>query len=83
VSQLPVCDMMHESEVLTGWELVPIYWRNAVTVTHLVPCNDIRQHQLDPVCWCQPVEDQETPDFWIHNSADGREKFEQGERRPN
>jgi dihydroorotase len=82
VSNLPVCDFMHESEVDTGWEIVDVHWNETVTVKHLVPCGDLRQHQLDPSCWCKPVEDAETADFWIHNSADRRELFETGAARP-
>ena len=42
---------------------------------HIVPTDEL--HAVDN-CHCQPVED----DYLvIHNSFDGREKFERGERK--
>lgn len=34
---------------------------------------------FSPECWCQP---REVDGVLVHNSADGREAFETGERRP-
>ena len=50
---------------------------------HVVPTNDLRVHscQKDPPCWCNPVYDEEQ-DLYIHNSADGREAYEGGWRKP-
>lgn len=75
---LPPCPIMHETDFPTGWELVDVWFEETICVKHLVPCNDLRQHQLDPSCWCGPTEDDECPDFHIHNSADGREAYEEG-----
>ena len=53
---------------------------------HLVPINDTHLH-LDEGCPCQPVlvnkeiDDVEVQ-WWEHNSYDGREAFEDGERKP-
>ena len=53
-------------------------------VWHVVPVGDLREHSCDrEECWCRPrVED---GDFFgyvvVHNSVDGREKYETGERR--
>lgn len=46
---------------------------------HVVPCNDLREHDTDgEECWCCPrLED----GVVIHNSADGREAYEDGRRR--
>lgn len=48
---------------------------------HVFPINDLREHQVDGGdCWCHPVEDEDG--VIVHNSMDGREKFETGERKP-
>lgn len=49
---------------------------------HVVPRGDIREHETTPSCWCEPVEDDEEAGLWLHNSADDREAFEQGTRKP-
>ncbi len=50
-------------------------------VQHIVPVDDMYEHELLPSCWCCPKID--SKDFLaIHNSADEREKFESGERKP-
>lgn len=50
-------------------------------VTRIVwPRDDLRAHDLVGMgCWCKPSDD---GDLIIHNSADGRELFERGERKP-
>lgn len=45
---------------------------------HLVPNDDYRPHDLDESCWCKPVE--EEPSYFLHNSLDGREAYEEGRR---
>ena len=47
---------------------------------HVTPMDDYRPHDYTSKCWCRPVEDAEEPDMWMHNSLDGREAFETGER---
>lgn len=78
-----VCPLMHVPTALTGWEHATVIRWDVVVMTHLVPCGDLRRHQLDPTCWCGPVEVDDAVDFWAHNSADGREAYEQGARRHN
>lgn len=73
---LPVCPIMQECDHPSGWHTEAVHFEETVTILHLVPCNDLRLHQLDPSCWCQPTEDSETADYWIHNSADRRELYE-------
>jgi hypothetical protein len=54
-------------------------------VLHIVPENDLREHDCTPDCWCRPTFDQgelDENDLYIHNSMDGREAFEIGERLP-
>lgn len=48
---------------------------------HIVPVDDLREHEASSTCWCRPSQDADEPDLWIHNSLDGREEFEQG-RKP-
>lgn len=50
---------------------------------HCVPIDDLREHTLDDngTCWCEPEHD-EYYDLFIHNSADGREDYEEGRRKP-
>jgi len=50
---------------------------------HVVPINDLRDHQINGKCWCKPrLDDQGDEPIWVHNSMDGREAFETGERLP-
>ena len=50
---------------------------------HVVPINDLREHELSGACWCSPkLDDEGSEPIWIHNSLDGREAFETGERLP-
>jgi hypothetical protein len=47
---------------------------------HVVPIDDLREHSTDSdkPCWCKPeIEGR----LIIHNSMDGREQFETGERK--
>lgn len=48
---------------------------------HVVPLMDLREHitDSDKPCWCHPREDE---GVIVHNSMDGREAFETGERKP-
>ena len=49
---------------------------------HVVPLNDLREHitDIDVPCWCSPTVNEDG--IIIHNSMDGRERFETGERKP-
>lgn len=52
---------------------------------HIYPENDLRDHITDiklGMCWCKPeVEYEGAETIYIHNSMDGREKYETGERK--
>lgn len=74
------CPLLHEYDHETGWDSLPIYLRGKLVFRHVVPCGDLKRHQLDPVCWCRPTIDDEDETMLIHNSADGREEYEQGRR---
>lgn len=47
---------------------------------HVVPLNDLREHEAIKDCWCKPTEDA-VDDVWVHHSMDKREEFEEG-RKP-
>ena len=49
-------------------------------VVHVLPINDLRVHEESRQCWCRPTENE--PGIIVHNSLDGREHFETGERKP-
>lgn len=40
---------------------------------HIVPLNDLREHDSARSCWCKPVQDDEEPTVWVHPSMDRRE----------
>lgn len=50
-------------------------------VWHVIPRNDLREHETSPYCWCRPVQDEDYPEVWVHHSMDGREEYENG-RKP-
>lgn len=81
-----VCPLMYDNEAQepSGWACMDWVTKNGVKLhRHVLPQSDIRVHQLDPVCWCKPRWDEDDDKLLIHNSADGREKYERGESRPN
>jgi nicotinamide mononucleotide adenylyltransferase len=45
---------------------------------HVVPEQDLREHDAIPRCWCRPMQNIEHPPIWVHNALDGRESYEQG-----
>lgn len=55
---------------------------SSTEILHVVPIDDLREHSTDSdkPCWCHPEHDEEH-DIYVHNSMDGREKFETGERK--
>ncbi len=51
-------------------------------IHHIYPIGDLREHDTyGRTCWCNPKYDQEHG-LIVHNSADGREDFETGKRKP-
>lgn len=51
------------------------------TGAQLTPNGDLREHDLEPGCWCRPTRDPEADlrdGFWIHHSMDNRELYEEG-----
>jgi len=48
---------------------------------HVIPIDDLYEHEVSAQCWCLPTTESET--VIVHNAADEREKYELGERRVN
>lgn len=38
---------------------------------HVIPVNDLREHEATPACWCKPTPDEEH-DMFVHNAMDRR-----------
>lgn len=49
---------------------------------HVIPLNDLMDHEDSITCWYKPRRDDDQPNVIIHNAMDGREAFETGERKP-
>ena len=49
----------------------------SVPDTHVLPVGDFKEHVESENCWCRPSRDGEVI---VHNSMDGRELIERGER---
>lgn len=47
---------------------------------HVLPLNDLRDHDETADCWCKPRRDEDEPRVVIHNSLDQRELHETGKR---
>lgn len=77
---MSICPLMHEYDRDSGWDAIPIDFNGKHLYTHIVPCADLKRHQLDPTCWCAPRVDEDDRTVVIHNSADGREAHEQGRK---
>ena len=60
------------------WALIELLDSHAA---HVIPLDDLRDHDCGPKCWCKPEQDDEDL-TWVHHSMDGREAFEDGRREP-
>jgi len=45
---------------------------------HVVPRDDLRDHELTHECWCRPVINED--EIIVHNSMDRREEYEEGRK---
>lgn len=48
-------------------------WIAFTNPLEVLPRNDLREHVFGRKCWCKPFEED---DVIVHNSMDGRERFE-------
>jgi hypothetical protein len=64
-----------------GWQNIELTHEFCFSM-HCLPISDLRVHELDldGNCWCHPIESPDTADYWVHNSLDGREKYEDGQK---
>lgn len=68
---------------MSGWLLTAL--RHRVTghlVQHVRPLDDLRDHIESPTCFCRPIAQEDTPDLWVHNALDQRERYENEELKP-
>lgn len=54
-----------------------------LNIWHIVPLNDLRDHEESVDCWCQPelLDDDYLDSVYLHASMDGREAFDSGTRK--
>lgn len=45
---------------------------------HVLPVNDLRDHEETADCWCRPRREDDAYGVIIHNSMDRREEYENG-----
>ena len=45
---------------------------------HIIPLDDLREHEASVSCWCRPSSDDDEPSVFVHHAMDGREQFESG-----
>jgi hypothetical protein len=60
--------MGQRKSVQKAWKVVGI---------QVIPVDDLRDHSLND-CWCEPHDDE---GVIVHHSLDGRELYENGERK--
>jgi hypothetical protein len=64
-----------------GWDVVRMVDNlDVIRQSNVLPVDDLNEHDPSPYCWCSPMEDDETPTLWVHNSADRREMYEASRR---
>ena len=49
---------------------------------HVMPVQDLRDHEPSTSCWCHPTECDDQFDVYVHHALDGREQYENGELLP-
>jgi hypothetical protein len=45
---------------------------------HIIPLDDLREHDECKSCWCNPTLDTDCAEVVIHNAMDQRESYEEG-----
>jgi hypothetical protein len=59
-----------------GWQV-----HNCGATIHVVPVGDTHEHDFNSQCRCHPEQEPGMKSIFVHNSYDGREAFEKGERK--
>lgn len=62
---------------MAAWDL-----RCIGPLIHVIPLDDLREHELTESCWCGVEHEDDLPHVVIHMSMDKREDFETGRRSP-
>lgn len=72
-----------EGQHMGGWNMFELLQPDGKKDYHVTPIDDLREHPLEPTCWCNPeVETDGQHTAYTHNSADHREDYETGARKP-
>ena len=66
---------------MNQWQVIVGTAEAGNKVTHVLPIDDLREHEETAECWCNPDLNEELM-IAVHHSADNREAFEKGERKP-
>lgn len=69
---------------ILDWKAIQIAGaRGIVRCTEVIPLDDFKPHYVNARhdCWCNPFPHDEEPNTWVHTSFDGREAFQEGERK--
>lgn len=76
---MPHSQPFRDDDTLVRW------WtgKNAAGDVHIVPTNDLYEHHLSGDCPCGVHAEGAHPSeyHWVHDSYDGREAYETGERK--
>lgn len=65
---------MTDTVTAAGWEA--FFYDDGFR--EVIPQSDLRPHDDGFGCWCEPFDED---GVCVHNSMDGRERFERGERK--
>lgn len=68
---IPPCQ--HDPKQGTNWVVISAPGKSS----HVIPCNDLKEHECSRHCWCTPAIDEED-ELVIHNAMDRRELIETG-----
>lgn len=62
-----------------SWKSVTCQYPDTLAMEyHVVPNNDLREHECAQECWCHPTKDDDFPNIFTHHSMDLREQYENG-----
>lgn len=59
-----------------GWAAAMVYEDDGGYHAHIIPIDDLREHELHADCWCNPDEDDDEYGIWVHHALDRREEYE-------
>lgn len=57
---------------LCGWAA----FQDGLNNFHLIPLNDTKFHTTSEACYCEPTQDFERSDMFIHHALDQREHYD-------